>query len=507
MSDRKSGVLIKTMLFTGLAFAVNYAISLVLTPYIIESVGTDAYGFVSLAKNCAQYAMIITTALNSFASRYIAIEYHNNNIAKAKEYFSSVFWGNVGLGSCVLVVASICILFLDKILTISPAIVVDVKILFLLAFINFWITTVSSVYTAAAYIKNKLYISGIFKTLSYVAEAIVLISLYVLFPGKVFYVGFGLIALSLVIMLSNRWISRTYTPELSASHSLFSFAAVKRLVIDGIWASLNSLGNLLNSGLDLIVCNLLISPLAMGQVAVTKTIETIFAGLYQLVAQAFHPIFLRKYAVGDTDGLISELKQSIKVSGLLANLAFAGFLAFGLNYLNIWIPLEDTSLIYKLTLLTVVAGIATGSMTPLYYIYTLTVKIVFPCIVTIVGGIVNVVGMIILIKYTNLGIYSIVLTTTVIMSVINLITNPIYMAHVLKQKWWLFYPSIARNILSCIGISVALFGFSKLYQPSNWFELIVAILVSSAIGAVIHCCVVLNRSDWNRIKRIVLRTR
>ena len=34
------------MLVTGLAYAVNYGITLVLTPYITRTVGTEAYGFV-----------------------------------------------------------------------------------------------------------------------------------------------------------------------------------------------------------------------------------------------------------------------------------------------------------------------------------------------------------------------------------------------------------------------------------------------------------------------------
>src|SRR5699024_7143031 len=97
------GKLLRTIIITGAAFVLNYLINLILTPFITDSVGTEAYGFVSLAKNCAQYASIITIALNSYASRYIALEFHNGNLTQSNIYFSSVFWGDIAVGSLIAV--------------------------------------------------------------------------------------------------------------------------------------------------------------------------------------------------------------------------------------------------------------------------------------------------------------------------------------------------------------------------------------------------------------------
>ena len=72
LRDSKYTKMARAVFTTGLAFVVNYLIQLILTPYITSTVGTEAYGFIALAKNFAQYAAIITAALNSFAARYIA---------------------------------------------------------------------------------------------------------------------------------------------------------------------------------------------------------------------------------------------------------------------------------------------------------------------------------------------------------------------------------------------------------------------------------------------------
>ncbi|MGN1432220.1 MAG: hypothetical protein ACI4XI_00820, partial [Ruminococcus sp.] len=58
------------------AFGVTIGINFFLTPYLVSSLGTEAYGFIGLANNFVQYATIVTSALNSMAGRFISVEYH-----------------------------------------------------------------------------------------------------------------------------------------------------------------------------------------------------------------------------------------------------------------------------------------------------------------------------------------------------------------------------------------------------------------------------------------------
>lgn len=59
-------------------------ISFLLTPYIIDTVGKEAYGFVGIANNFVSYAKLITLALNALAMRFITIKIHENNIVGIK---------------------------------------------------------------------------------------------------------------------------------------------------------------------------------------------------------------------------------------------------------------------------------------------------------------------------------------------------------------------------------------------------------------------------------------
>lgn len=495
----KAKRLLTTILTSGIATVLSFLISFILTPFITNKLGVEAYGFVTLAKNFTQYATIITTALNSYASRYITVSYYQNDRKKAQEYISSVYYGNVTISTVIMIVATAFIIFLDRILNISTELVFPVKILFFFVFLSFVLTTVGTSYTAAAYIKNRLDIVGVFRSLSYVFEVVFYLIIFNCVTPEVWQVGVALCIAQLVIFGGNYYIYKNYTPELKIKRKYVSIDAIKKLVINGVWNSINSLGNTLNSGLDLIVTNLWLSDLAMGQIAITKTISSIFMSFNQLLAQPFQPLFLKSYSDGNKNKLISELKLSMKLTGLFSSIIFAGFVSLGKVFYNLWIPGQDIDLIYILTVITMLSSVIEGPVYPLYYIYTLTVKNKIPCIITVLGGILNVVGMAVLIKYSPLGIFSIVLTTTIIMLFINLVTNPLYMTHCLRIRWFTFYPSLIKTVISCIAMSFVFILIKNLLNPNTWIQFILTAFLCGIVGCIIHLLLVFSNEEKSQI--------
>lgn len=491
------------MLFSGIAFGISYLFNFFLAPYITKHMGADGYGFITLARNFTNYAAILTTALNSYAARFISVEYHKGNKNKANIYYSTVFYANLILVSAIMLVTVIGVIFLDKLLNIPPELTQDTKKLFLMVFFAFSITSVGTAYTASAYIKNRLDLTSVFKGVSYICEALTIILLYLILGPTLWFVGVGLTVAAIEIFITNYTLTKRLTPDLQTKTNLFSKKAVKTLIVKGIWNSINSLGNTLNSGLDLIVCNLMLTPLAMGQLSYAKTIGIMFSTLYVLVAQPFQPIFLKIYSTGDNESLVKELKYSMKVAGFLSGLAFAGFIALGKFYFRLWIPSQDTELIYILTIITIGSSLGEGVVCPLYYIYTLTVKNKVPCFVTIAGGIANVLGMYFLIKYTYMGVIAVVVTTFVIMSVINMIFNPLYSAKCLKIPLETFFPNIFRHLISC-GIMTGVFiSLAKIMPQHGWLSLIVAAVLDCVIGFIIQLIVVFDKSERIKLVKII----
>ena len=94
MKDKQ---LIINMTANILSFAINLGINFIFTPYLIRTIGKEAYSFFPLANNFIGYVEIISVALNSMASRFITIKIHEKNINDANKYFNSVLTSNIVL--------------------------------------------------------------------------------------------------------------------------------------------------------------------------------------------------------------------------------------------------------------------------------------------------------------------------------------------------------------------------------------------------------------------------
>ena len=482
-----------------LALALHCVLSFYLPQKITNSIGVEAYGFVSLAKQFTSYALIVMTALNSFAARYMSVSYLQGDADGYKKYYNSVLFGDIAIGGILFVLGLIFVLFMEKMFDVPEAIIYDVKIMFVLTFLAFYISTVSTVYLATGYVKDRLDLVNAFRGISYLLELAIIFIFFIIFSPRVWYVGLSLLCAALFILLSTYVMTKRMIPYSVATLKLFNFNALKNLVFKGLWNSVNSMGNALNTGLDLLISNVLLSALAMGQISIAKTINAVIYMIYSSIAHPFHPLFLKRYSANDKDGLIVELKRSMLVCGMFSNVIFAGFCVLGKEFYHLWIPEQDINTLYALTILAMLPCITEGPVYPLYYIYTLTLKNIYPCFVTIIGGLINIVSMYCLIKFLKCGVFSILITTAVIMNFINLVTNPLYMCKCLGVSKKTFYPnlliSFACFTASLLVMKTIVFFFQK---EISWVHFISLGLICSLFGFSIQIAIVLITDQYSR---------
>ena len=483
------------IIVSGLGVFISYLINFLLTPYITDNIGMEAYVFVSLEKNFVNYDQISTIAITRFVVRYISVSYHEKKMQEANEYYSTSVIACVALAGVIFISALLLITKIDLLLNVPQNLIFSVKLLFLIVFLNFVLTTATTPFTTAAYIKNRLDITGIIKIIAYLVDAGVMVILFINCTPNVWFVGMGSLAASVVTFICTYILSKKLVPELVFNKDFFSVSKLKNLVGNGIWNSLNSLGNELNSGLDLIISNLFLNGVATGQIAVVKTIGTMFSMLYEVVYQPFQPNLIKAYASGDVNIFINEQKKAMRICGYFSNVAFAGFVALGGLYYKLWLPSEDTKLLHMLTIVTVLGSVTAGVMRPIYYVYTLTLKNKLPCWITIAGGFLNVVSMYVLLKYTQMGVYAIVSTTTVIMLCINLFFNPVYAAYNLKISVKVYYKVIFKHLISAAIMVGGFIGIARVIRPSSWIGLIVSAIIMCISGLIIHVLIMCNMDE------------
>lgn len=490
---------VKTLLLSIIAMLINYGISLVLTPYITEILGPEAYGFVSLAKTVSNYGIIITTCLNSYAGRFIVMAYHRKDLTQANKYYSTVILANVGLLLAVMLGSVFFIWNLQSFFVIPDHMLFDVRLLFGLDILNFMLLALANMFSVYATVKDKLHATHLTRMVSYLAEACVLVLLYLVFRPKIYYVGIALLVSTAVLGVINYIKARKELPELQVRPRDFSKSAVKQLVGSGIWNSITSVGNLLNSGLDLWVSNLMLSATAMGQISVVKTLSTIFSTLCQLLATPLHPTLLKQYSQKNIPGVTATFVVSMKINGFFAVLFFAGFGALGKIYYQLWTPTQDTILLYQLTMITFAGSVGEGIAYPLFYIYTLTLKNKVPGVVTVLSGLLNVGGMFVLIRAFDVGVYAVVLTTTVLGWLNYFVFTPLYAAKCLGCSPKAFYKAIGQIMFAGIFMAGAVYAVSLLATKVSWLTLLVAGFVSVVVCVPVFIFAAFNKQERGTI--------
>jgi O-antigen/teichoic acid export membrane protein len=313
-------------------------------------------------------------------------------------------------------------------------------------------------------------------------------------------VSVAVLVSSFFIVVFNICITRRLTPDLQLNLKKFKFRTVVEIAKNGVWNSISSLGVTLNSGLDLLITNNMLSSLAMGQLSICKSLITVFNTFVALFTQAFRPIQLEAYAHNDQDRMIHYFKISIKVTGYICIILFAGIVACGKEFLKLWVPSQDIDLIYKVILIIIIGDVVGAISYPLLYIFTIVNKLKIISLITVANGLINVTSMILLLKYTNLGIYAIVITTAVLNIVVQMVVTPLLATSYLKLSWYTFYPLITRCIVCGLLMTVCFAFVSSLISWNlSWIHLIIKAVFLVILGTIICLATLFSKGEISKI--------
>lgn len=508
MKQNKKGSNMMISLIAGvISFGVTLCINFFLSPFIVETVGTAAYGFVNLANNFITYASIITIAVNSMAGRFISIEIHRGNTEGANKYFSSIMSANLILSTIMLFLTVISVVYLDAILDIPIGLVGDVRLLFVFIFLNFVISTLFSTYSSATFIADRMDILYKRQIESNLIRVAILLISYTFFSSNVFYVGLATIISAVYVVMFNIYYMRKFFPEVTFKQKNIELKKIITVIKSGIWNSITNLGNVLLDGLDLLISNKFFTALAMGQVSLSKILCSSFKLLLSTISGIFTPRFVIDYANNDKDKLITDLKFSMKVTSILSNIFLSIAIALGFYFFQLWVPGEEIELIYKLSILGSISVILSGVVTPLWSVFTVTNKLRANSIITLITGFVSTLITIVLIKNTSYGLYAIVATSGIISIIRNIFVTPIHVSSVLKISKKTFYSPIFLNVFVSLILSALFYSIGKIVAPNSWLVLILLAFIFGIIGIIFNYFIMLNKNEKKLIKEMIFKKR
>lgn len=490
-------------------FAVGLGIRFGLTPYIVQTLGPEAYGFIGLSANILSYTGLITIALNSMAGRFITVSYCAKKIDEANKYYSSVFFSNIILAMVIAIIACGCILWLDKFINIPCELINDVKWLFIFLTINNLIGLLSGTWAVATFVKNRLDLSNIQAIIGNIINALFLAILFSFFKPHVWYIGIAGLFQTLYTASTNYIFMGKLTPDLILRRTYFELIKIKELLKSGLWNLISKLGDILGHGLDLLIANLCIGSVEMGIFAITKNVPFLILSLFQSISAVFAPTMTRFFAENKREKLLNECYKSIRILSFFTAIPLSCLYVYGDCFYKLWLPSEDSYNLLYLTILGTFALPYTLPLESLWNIFTITNKLKYSTIFMVANNVVVfviVMTSMIIVESHEIRLWILAGTRSICGVIRGFIFLPMYGGHCLNSPKMIFYKIIIKS-LAYISISLlCCFTLKIFFTPQTWTGLIVAFILVGFICSILGIIFVLKKTDRdflvNKIRKL-----
>lgn len=498
----KNKTLLINIITSIISLATSIGISFFLTPYIVAKIGKEAFGFIGLINNLVSYTSIVTIALNSMAGRFITIKIHQGNEKEANEYFNSVLISNIIMSMVIAIAALLVLINLDTLLDIPKALTVDVKITFIIVAAEFILNLVCCIFGAVTFITDKIYLYQINIAIGNVIKATTLILLFLIFSPKLYFVSIANTCFTAFGIILNIYYTKKMLTNIKINKKYFKIDKVIELIKSGIWNVVTKLSSLLNTGLDLLLANVLVGASFMGILSITKTIPNCFTTFATTLEGVFTPGLTIAYAKNDMEGVKENLKTGIKVMIIFIALFFAFIVVYSKDFYTLWVKGQDSELLYILTILSTFHMPITFGMINVNNIFTVTNKLKKNSIALVIQGIINVLVVVCAVKFlpSDISKYFIAGTSSLLSLIFMFGFTIPYSAKCLNLKRTTFFPYAGLSIISNIIIILIFLSCRILINVDGWFSLIVACALSSIIGILGSAFIILNKKE----RRILL---
>ncbi len=481
-----------------ISFAVSTGISFFLTPFIVEKLGREAYGFVGLANDFIGYAQILVTALNSMAARFITISIHREEYDTANEYFTSLIIANAIITAVLTVPAVLVVLFMDRFLNVPAAILGDVRLLWTLLFATSLGGVAASVYGNATYVRNRLDLSSRRTIESELLRAAILLAAFLFLEPHVYYLGVSAFLCFLYRTAANIRYTHMLLPEVKVKKSYFRWGRIRELVSAGIWNSFTRVGSVLSNELDLLITNVLVGADAMGSVSLAKNLPVLIQSVFAMLASVFMPQLNISYAKGENEDMRAQLIFAIKLLGMIACIPVACVYAFGDTFFSLWVPGQDARLLQGLAIVTMLAAPLNYPLEPLWNVFTVTNKIKQSSIYLIVNSFLTIGVVFVALQFakTDMAKMYIIVGTSSVFSVIRGATFlPLYGAKCLHMKLTTFYGPVLKNMATLAVVSAAAFALRSALHVHTWLGLVVECAAVGVTALGVNYFVLLSREE------------
>ena len=333
--DRTRGVLGNTAVL-ALAQVSGIFVSLLLTPYILHTLGIERFGLWAFLSSIVAYAGLLQLGLGRGSIRFIAYYSERGDLDTVRRIVSyGVVW-HLAAGVVLTPVAWLVGRTLLPHLNISHDLLNTAEVLFPFVFAYSFFAGATRPLAALLIGLERMWmmsLTGMASQLVYAVAVVVLLSrgagLYALLSATFLQVSFQGIT---YYVIGRRLIGRTFANPFALDRSV-----LKEMLKFGGWLQVNNVANLVNNQTDAIVIGSWVDVRTVGFYAIGNRIAQLVRMLPLALLPPLLPAAAGIHAQGDDPRLARTVLQGNRIVGLLT-VGMAGFVvAVGPLVMTVWL--------------------------------------------------------------------------------------------------------------------------------------------------------------------------
>ena len=499
----------RNIITNWLGFVVSAALTLLLTPYVLEQLGPARYGIWVLTSSIVGYYGILDlgfrAGLTQHLTRYLAM----GKFDVASEYLSSAVVAMCGFAAFVAFLAIAGAYFAPSMFDIPTDLEHEAFLCILIiglgASMQFALFPFAAIFPAAERFDIANYI-GISTSLLSAGLMLLVLKL-----------GYGLVGASAAILIANivdyslRWLIASFiVPKLRFSRHRIVFSRLRDIMSFGIWNFLISINMYAYQHAPTIIIASFLRLPAIGQYALATGLMQQLSSALSPIGQVMYPSAAAMHAQNDLTTLKrlyhdgTRLMMLIMVSAVL----IAGF--FAEDFYRLWIGeqyLSGEPYTSVAVLLQVLLVSTFTSFTANIGIQILkgTGRIQLIAIALICGSVLSIFFSILLIRHY--GLMGIAISVVIASAIIDLIVAPVLVQRVLgfsAVEWMRM--ACSRPLMVALVDAVLLYFIQRYLPVNSWWDLIFVGAVSGLVCTLVAFIIGVTSEERVRFVFKPLRT-
>lgn len=477
-----------------LAFSCSFIISFVLTPFIIESVGKEAYSFYPLANNIVGYIAIATIALNSMLGRYISISFNGDKIEESSQYYTTAFYANIILIALLITPVYFFVDKVDNFLDVPPAIITNVKTLFIYVFLSMLLDLVSNTYAVSTFVTDRLDIRAGFELTKNILKVLLFSILFYIAEPSLEVVGKVTFIISVVNLVGQYYLSKKLITNIEIRWRYFNLHSLKSLLSSGSWNVINSLGVSLLLGLALFFTNRFLGASDAGELALAMLLPSFITSIISMLSSVLVPRLTRTYAKSGVIALRKDAHELQKIMSLLSTMPICVVLIMGDHFFELWLPTEYTSDLKWLSLILIFPLVIHSNVWCLYNVNIILNKLK-PISLSLLGfGLINVFMYKVLCELFPASKFNIPIVSSVLNVIFYAVVVPYLTSKSLQVNFSSIFSPILKSVIFSLLVVVTALQFNEMFTTVSWIQLFVKSLALLLIGLLLHAAILFDIS-------------